>query len=190
MFAAKILGRAIDAVRRGFDQDPELPAQLSVYRAIQDKYPESTVTVKEMYDSIDNRIRKREARAKVTGLSPEQEAIWKQGNEGSESAELLASIPNMLTLLVAADPDLDAWKEMPVVAQWAIISSVERSLDDKVKFYKSKGGTNFLSLAAQIEKAKPAFHKQVTSYLAQKKVTSELDLARQAGINVPERVAS
>lgn len=193
MIAAKILGRAIDAVKRGFAEDPELPAQLNVYRGIQDMYPDTTVSVKEMYDSMVSRAEKREkaAAASVKGLTPEQQALW-SGADGDkkESAELLASIPAVLNLLMEATPDLNSWKDMPVIGQWAILSSVERSLPEKASFYRKKGGTNFLALADQIDKATPIFYAQITEYLAQKGVSAALDLARQTGINVPERQAA
>ena len=193
MIAAKILGRAIDAVKRGFAEDPELPAQLNVYRAIQDMYPDSTVSVKEMYDSMVSRAEKREkaAAANIKGLTPEQQALWSgPDGEQKESELLLGSIPVVLNLLLAAKPDLNSWKDMPVIAQWAILSSVERSLAEKALFYRSKGGTNFLSLADQIDKATPGFYALITEYLAQKTVSAALELAKDAGINVPERQAA
>jgi hypothetical protein len=190
MIAAKILGRAIDAVKRGFAEDPELPAQLQVYRAIQDMYPDTTVTIKEMYDSMVNRAERREKTnaAKVKGLTAEQQKLW-SGNDGDkkESEILLESIPSMLTLLCDAEPDLNAWKEMPVIAQWAILSSVERSLPSKAEFYRSKGGVNFLALATQIDAATPKYYTLISEYLAQKGVSKDLQLARDAGTNVPER---
>jgi hypothetical protein len=190
MIAAKILGRAIDAVKRGFAEDPELPAQLNVYRAIQDMYPDTTVSVKEMYDSMVSRAegREKKAAANVKGLTAEQQKLW-SGGDGSkkESELLLASIPAVLDLLVAATPTLDAWKEMPVIGQWAILSSVERSLPEKASFYRGKGGTNFLGLADQIDTASPVYFKCITEYLAQKGVSAALDLAKESGINVPER---
>jgi hypothetical protein len=193
MIAAKILGRGIDAVKRGFKEDPELPAQLSVYRAIQDMYPDTTVSIKEMYDSMVARAESREkkATAAIKGLSPEQQKLWSGPNgEVKESKELLDSIPAMLDLLMSAEPNIDAWKDMPVIGQWAILSSVERSLPQKASFYRAKGGTNFLSLADQIDAASPVYFKCITEYLAQKGVTAALDLARDSGINVPERQAA
>jgi hypothetical protein len=190
MIAAKILGRAIDAVKRGFAEDPELPAQLSVYRAIQDMYPDTTVSIKEMYDSMVARAEKREktAAASIKGLSPEQQALWSgPDGEKKESKELLDSIPAVLDLLMAATPDLNSWKDMPVIGQWAILSSVERSLTSKASFYRGKGGTNFLALADQIDQASPIYYKLLTEYMAQKGVSSALKLASESGINVPER---
>ena len=190
MIAAKILGRAIDAVKRGFKEDPELPAQLNVYRAIQDQYPDTTVSVKEMYDSMVARAEKREktAAANIKGLTPEQQALWSgPDGEKKESKELLDSIPAVLDLLMAATPDYNSWKDMPVIGQWAILSSVERSLPDKASFYRGKGGTNFLSLADQIDKASPVYFELITEYLAQKGVSNALKLASESGINVPER---
>jgi len=187
MIAAKILGRTISSVQRGFAEDPELPAQLSVYRAIQDQYPDSTVTVKEMFDSMVSRAEQREKSNadKISGLTEAQKEMF--GAEDSlESAELLAAIPAVLDLLIAAPADYDAWKEMPVVAQWAILSSVERTLPTKAPFYRKKGGANFLNLAAQCEAAEPKFYALITKYLATKLVSDQLELARESGINVPE----
>jgi len=193
MIAAKILGRAIDAVQRGFAEDQELPAQLQVYRAIQDMYPNDTVSVKEMYDSMVNRAESREKQnaAKVKGLTAEQQKLWAGNDEDKKESEtLLASIPTMLTLLCEAKPDIKAWNKMPVIAQWAILSSVERSLPGKAEFYRSKGGVNFLSLATQIDAASPKYYELITKYLEQKEVVTELQLAREAGTNVPERAVA
>ena len=193
MIAAKILGRTIDAVKRGFAEDPELPAQLNLYRGIQDLHPEDTVSVKEMFDSMVNRAESREttAAANIKGLTPEQQKMWQGDNDGKkESAELIAAIPEVLNLLMAAKPNVNSWEQMPVIGQWAILSSVERSLPSKAEFYRSKGGTNFLALADQIDQASPVFYKILTKYLEQKDVIAALDLARESGINVPVRNAA
>ena len=163
MIAEKILGRTIHSVQKGQVKNPVLPAQLCVYRAIQDQYPEATISIKQLYDSMLDRASLRD-------------------NEEWEG--LNKSIPEMLSLLISAPADFDAWKEMPVIVQWSIISSVESSFADKEAFYRKKGDAHFHNLADQCHAAQAPFYKLVTKYLEDKTVAAELEFVRESGINV------
>ena len=163
MIAEEMLSRTIRSVQKGCAKNPVLPAQLSVYRAIQDQYPETTISIKQLYDSMLDRAELRD------------NAEWEGLNK---------SIPEMLSLLISAPADFDAWKEMPVFLQWSIISSVERSLADKEVFYRKKGDAHFLSLADQCHAAQAPFYKLVTKYLQDKTVATELEFVSELGINV------
>jgi len=185
ILAAKLLGRAIDSVKRGFDKDTELPSQLNCYRAIQELYPDSTVTVREMFESMDKRANKKESRV-IPGLnSPAALALWNEGTGVKESEKILAAIPKVITLLLAAEPKPSSWHDLSAVAQWAILSSVERSLPEKETFYRSSGGANFLRLADECHATSQPFFDLITEFLDENE--AELTRARLDGINVPLR---
>lgn len=194
--ASKIIGRVIDQVARGFDQDETLEHELCVYKAIQAKYPKDTISMPAMFKIMLRKAKTttdEEYDTMLDGLDDAAKELW-AADGASEKQALLDAMPRITEMFVAAEANLNAWKDMPTIAQWSLLNSMEAGIPDKVNLYKSwadtdrqnnKTATNAMRLQAEAESAIEPTYKLITAFLKTAKADLAVDAAN--GINVPPR---
>jgi hypothetical protein len=199
VLAAKIIGRVIDQVARGFGEDENIPLELSIYKAIQAKYP-NTVTMPDMMKSMLRRANdsNEDTVDMLEGLDDEAKEIWGGVNDGTEKQALLNARMPLAKLYTDAEENAAAWDELPTIAQWSLLNSTEVELPKKVSLWKgyadtdraaNKTNTNATRRQAEAEAAIEPFAKLVTAFLKNKAVKEDLALELSAGTNVPPRLA-
>ena len=200
ILAAKLVGRVIDQVARGFGDDESLEDSISLFKAIEQKYPEDTISLPNLF----KRIRKSASTdtdegLKLEGLTPEQQALWKAEGVESERDALDKSMPRLTELLQTTKPDAGAWGNLPTIAQWSLLHKVEESLPSRIAIWSGyaetdrragKTNTKAIRLEKQYADAITPLYDIVTKFLGYKAVQKELDQCKEAGINVPVRVAA
>jgi len=199
VMAAKMLGRVIDQVARGFTTDPNLKTELSLYKAIQAKYPADTVTLPNMFKSMVRRAKtESEVPLNYEGMSEAEKELWNADSDLSEKDNLMAAMPTLTKLFMSAEPVDEFWEDLPTIAQWSILNSTEATLPAKLALYKGwadidraagKTNTNGIRLEALTLKAIPELYDIVTEFLDLPGIQADLASDIEAGINVPPRLA-
>ena len=199
VMAAKIAGRVIDQVARGFTESPELLDSISLFKAIQERYPETTITFQAMFG---NMVKK--AKTEVTeginealaGMTAEEQALWKADGD-SEKAALLKAIPFLTKLRIDTVADVESWDNLSTIAQWSLLNSTEAALPGKLQLYASwvardmqadKTNTNAMKLHSMTAAAIPAVFDIVSEFLSDETVKLNLAEDKTNGINVPPRL--
>ena len=198
ILGTKIIGRVIDQIARGYDEDESLPHLISLYKAIQEKYPQDTITLPAMFKTMVRRTQNNtdeEFGSALASMSDEAKSLW-TAEYGAEKQALLDAMPTITALFTASNADVKAWKELPAIGQWSLLFATEIALPQKISLYKGwaatdtaqgKVDTNAMRLQASAEAAiKPTFDI-ITKFLTKHEKELEMDAA--SGINVPTRTA-
>jgi hypothetical protein len=201
ILAAKILGRCIGQIAMGFGDDTQRESEIALYKAIQALHPEDTVTLKTMFGIMmkkaNNSVNAPEMESNLSELTPEQKALWAgDASEVSEKQGLINAMPRITQLFTDVPADINAWHDLPVIAQWSLLNKVEATLPQKVSLYKgwadndtaaNKVNTNAMRLHKDAAAAVKPLFKLITAYLADENVATELAAESASGTQVPVR---
>jgi hypothetical protein len=200
IMAAKIIGRVIDQVARGFGEDPTLADELCLFRAIEAKYQKDTISMPKMFKNMVARAKTETVDGIDSGmenLSADQKALWDAEDDATEKQALLDSMPELTKLFLASDPDPERWDDMPAIAQWSLLNATEATLPDKVALYKSwadrdriqnKLNTNAMRLETDANDAIEPLFFIITEFLEDEDIKNELAVEAESGTNVPPRL--
>lgn len=195
IMAATIIGRVIGQVRDGFHTDPQLVDELCVYKAIQRRFPDDTVTMPNMFKDMVRRASTEKTDLPMDNLTEEQKKLWE--GDSSEREKLLASMPKLTSLFQQAEPDFERWDDLTAIAQWSLLYAVETKLPGKISLYKSwivkdeaqnRTNTNATRLLKEAEAAVKPLHTYITKFL--KDVKADLEAEAEKGTAVPKRIAA
>ena len=202
ILANKLSGRIISRVADGFDADPALGDMMNLYRAIETKWPDTVLSLREMFDlqlkdaSQDNKA----SESAVEGLTPEQRAIWESEPTRSESRvqRLQKALPKIVDLYAQAKPEADSWDDLTTINQWSLLNALERSLHSRLQQYRQwakededKGRTesNAITRRDDAEDAVQPLYDLITDFLTNDAVAQDLAKDAENGIRVPVRAA-
>lgn len=195
ILASKIIGRVIGQVANGFHQDPQLIAELSVYKAIQAKYPVDTVTLPDMFKSMvkraSNEVPVPEFDVALSNMDAEQRELWSSGRtDKSERQALIDAMPRITGMYVEAANDATCWNDLSTIAQWSLLNHTEAALPEKVRLYSTWRGTNGTRLLTEANEAIVPFAELVSEFLNDEAVQADLANEAANNVQVPERLVA
>ena len=202
ILAAKIAGRVIDQVARGFGEDETLVSELCLFKVIEQKYPRDTISMPNMFKTMRNRAKTETSEGlseMLEQLTPEQRQIWEADDDLTERQALDAALPKLTDLILQATPDSDRWEDLPVIAQWSLLNKTESTIPEKIATWTAyaetdrtagKHDTNATRLEKIYRDAVQPMHDIVSEFLTTDTVAEELAEDRARGINVPPRMVA
>ena len=196
VLGAKIIGRIIDQVARGFTEDEQLGDLMAVYKGLLATHPD-TVSMRAMWESMHKRAVARENangfKSEFDKLSPEQQSVWEDENQASEREALEHAVPLLSKLFIETEANIERWDDLPTIAQWSLLNRMEGDLPNKISLYTgwtmgTGDTTKAQRLLANVQNDVQPVYELITQFLNNKTVNNELcDLAEQ-GINVRPRM--
>lgn len=201
ILADKLSGRIISRVADGFGEDPALGNMMNLFRALEAKWPDLVLSLREMYDIQLTDAGKASAASQeaMEGLTPEQREIWLQEPTRSESREtrLSKALPKIVDLYGASIPETASWEDLTPINQWSLLNALERGLHSRLERYRKwakededKGRTesNAITLRNDAEEAIVPLFDAITEFLADPVIAKELEQDVANGIRVPTRL--
>lgn len=201
ILADKLSGRIISRVADGFSDDPALGDMMNLYRAIENKWPDNVLSLREMYDiqlkdASQDTANNQEA---VDGLTPEQRAIWESEPTRSETRvqRLQKALPKIVDLYAAATPEPASWEDLLPINQWSLLNALERGVHKRLNTYQKwakddedKGRTesNAITLRDDTNDAIKPLFDLITDFLQDEGIAQSLEQDVANGIRVPDRL--
>jgi hypothetical protein len=196
VLAAITLGRAIGQVARGFPEDPETKAQVSLYLALAKLYPHGmhgqprrgVVNIPTMFTQMLKNTPDNSSFVKDLNLTPEEQKEWAAQMGMSERDKLNAAARPFADLCKAEAPTatLKAWYDLTPLAQHSLAVRTERNLAQAINRYTSwtsEDGAMLLEIATSSAEPLAELVSEITE-----NYRDELDQARANGINVATRI--
>ena len=198
VLADKLSGRIISRIADGFDQDPALGFMMNLFRAIENKWPQQVLSLREMYDIQLKDAAKDVATSQVAldGLTKEQREIWlgEQTRKQSRETKLQAALPKIVDLYAAAEPSKSTanWEDLSSINQWSLLNAVERGVYDRLQRYKKwakeEGNDKAITLRDDADEAIQDLYILITDFLLDPDIAQTLEADAASGIRVPERL--
>jgi hypothetical protein len=195
VLAAKIAGRVIGQVARGFGKDKANLDELNLFKAIEEKYPDDTFPIadmfKKMLDSAPATPSNGMSEA-VANLPEAERTLWVTANK-SDKQKLLDALPEISALFHAAKANPDSWNDLTVIAQWSLLNALEAALPGKIELYqgwlskdRNKDGKS-ARLLRDAMAAQTAVYDIVTEFLDDEYNQEALAEEAERGVAVPVR---
>lgn len=198
VLADKLSGRIISRIADGFDQDPALGFMMNLFRAIENKWPQQVLSLREMYDIQLKDAAKDVATSQVAlnGLTKEQREIWlgEQTRKQSRETKLQAALPKIVDLYAAAESSRGtaSWEDLSSINQWSLLNAVERGVYDRLQRYKKwakeEGNDKAITLRDDADEAIQDLYILITDFLLDPDIAQTLEADAASGIRVPERL--
>lgn len=202
VLAAKLSGRLIGRIADGFDEDPALFDMMCLYRCLEDKWPEQTMSLRDMYD-LQMKDATKEESSMVEGLedlTPEQRDLWMQEKSKQTRVDKLrAALPKIIDLHTAATPNTESWDDLTPINQWSLLNATERGLHSRLSRYakwakadedKGREDSNAIRLRDDAQDAVDPLSIIITTFLTDPSTQQALQHDADNGIRVPIRLAS
>jgi len=200
VLAAKLSGRIIGRIADGFDEDPALYDMMCLFRALEDKWPEQTMSLRAMYDlqmkDADKEVSS--LTAGLEGLTPEQRELWmKEPVKQNRKDRLQAALPKIIDLHTAAFGNAAAWTDLTRINQWSLLNAVERGVHSRLANYvkwaaedeaKGKTESNAITLRGDALEAVQELTILITTFLTTPAIAKALAADVESGIRVPTRL--
>ena len=202
ILGAKLAGRIIGRIADGFDEDPALGDMMKLYRAIEDKWPEQTMSLRDMYNlQLKDAAQDTESvQTALDGLTEEQKSVWlSEKAKEPRMQKLQQALPKIVDLYSVSTPDTESWDDLTTINQWSLLNATERGLHERVKRYakwahedREKGRTesNAITLFEDANDAVQPLYDLVTDFLEDPVVAQALDDDAANGIRVPTRLVA
>jgi hypothetical protein len=201
VLADKLSGRIISRVADGFGQDPALEFMMNLYRAIENKWPQQVLSLREMFDIQLKDASKDIATSQVAldKLTEQQREVWlgEQTRKQSRETKLQAALPKIVDLYAAAEGDTDVWEDLSSINQWSLLNALERGVYNRLQRYKTwakedeaKGRevSDAITLRDDANEATQALYELITEFLLDPDIAQALETDTNNGIRVPERL--
>jgi len=203
VLADKLSGRIIGRIADGFDEDPALGNMMNLFRAIENKWPDSVLSLREMYDvQLKSASKDNAASDKaMEGLTEKQRQVWlnEQTRTRSPVDKLQQALPKIIDLYAEASGDPKYWDELTPINQWSLLNATERGVHDRLQRYKKwatedrdKGReeSDAITLYDDTGDAIEPLYELITQFLKTPKVKKALEQDASNGIRVPTRTAA
>jgi hypothetical protein len=202
VLAAKLSGRIIGRIADGFDEDPALYDMMCLFRSLEDKWPEQTMSLRAMYDLQMKDADKEVASlsAGLEGLTAEQRELWmKEPVKQNRKDKLQAALPKIVDLHTAAFANPAAWNDLTRINQWSLLNAMERGIHKRLTDYtkwaaedeaKGKTESNAITLREDAMDAVKEVTVLITTFLSTPAVAKELEEDASSGIRVPTRLTA
>jgi hypothetical protein len=199
ILAAKLSGRIISRIADGFDDDPALGDMMNLFCVLENKWPEQTMSLRDMFELQMKDAVKESAIDQETldSLTPEQRDLWlRERTKRTKSDKLRTALPKIVDLHAESVPDTESWDDLTTINQWSLLNAVERSLHDRLRRYmtwaqtdEDKGleDSNAITLRNDAQDAVEPLSLLITEFLATPAVAQDLEQDMSNGIRVPER---
>lgn len=195
VLADKLSGRIISRVADGFGEDPALEFMMNLFRAIENKWPQQVLSLREMFDIQLKDASKDVAVNQVAldKLTEQQREIWlgEQTRKQSRVDKLQNALPKIVDLYAAASGNITSWKDLSPINQWSLLNATERGIFDRLQRYKKwaeEGGEKAIILRDDADEAIQALYELITDFLLDPYVEGALEDDADNGIRVPERL--
>lgn len=202
VLAAKLSGRTISRVADGFGDDPALGDMMNLYQALEHKWPDRVLSLREMFELQLTAARKEQVshEADLGGLTPEQREIWeKEKTQQSRAEKLVRALPKIIDLYNNATAEPDSWDDLTVINQWSLLNATERGLHKRLEQYrgwaaedeaKGREQTNAIQLRDEASEELVPLGKLITTFLADPTTAEALQRDAANGIRVPTRLVA
>jgi hypothetical protein len=200
VLAAKISGRIIGRIADGFDQDPALYDMMCLFRCLENKWPEQTMSLRDMYNlqMKDAKAEAAQNEASLDSLTPEQRDLWMKERTSKQSRvdKLEAALPKIIDLHTAAIDSVAAWNDLTPINQWSLLNAVERGVHKRRARYaqwakeddeRGKTESKNYDLLEDVEEAIKALSVLITKFLSTPDIADALTADADNGIRVPTR---
>jgi hypothetical protein len=199
ILADKLSGRIIGRIADGFDKDPALYDMMCLFRALEDKWPDSVMSLRAMYDlQMEDAAKDSSASDEaMEGLTPEQRELWlKEPIKASKKDRLQQALPTIIDLHTRATPDSGSWEDLTTINQWSLLNAVEKGLHQRLKRYKvwakedednGKTESRAITLRDDAQEDVEPLAELITAFLADSAVVQDLEQDVSNGIRVPVR---
>lgn len=185
VLASILIGRVIGQVSRGFAEDDEVIAQATLYKAIHDKYPKSTIEVAAMFKRMLANAETNSSGLDGLDLTDAEKEEWASQMGVSEHEQLRTSVRGLVDLLDSVEGTPDAWQDLTPLAQYSLAVRTERNLWNAIARYATWTSEEGARLRTQASDAYPKLEELVSKLTAG--YSDELAQARSNGINIANR---
>jgi hypothetical protein len=200
ILADKLSGRIVGRVADGFDTDPALGDMMNLFRAIENKWPSQTYSLRDMYDRLLKNAGQdtEDTQEAVDGLSEAQRAVWESESSRIQSKvqKFKESLPKIVDLYAAAEPNTESWEDLTPINQWSLLNALERGLYDRLQRYREwaasdeergQSESNAITLRDDADDAVQPLYDLITGFLADPVIAQALEQDATNGIRVPVR---
>jgi hypothetical protein len=201
VLADKLSGRIIGRIADGFDDDPALESMMNLFRAIENKWPDQVLSLREMFEvQLKSASKDTEASSKaMEGLTDKQRQIWlgEQTRTRSPIDKLQQALPKIVDLYASAsNADTKRWEDLTTINQWSLLNATEKGVHDRLQRYKKwatedhdKGRTesDAITLFEDTGDAIEPLYELITQFLDDPIINAALEADSSNGIRVPIR---